>query len=227
MPKLALGPVKVVPPVKVGLALAWMVRLSAMVTPLSVPPELVKLRAPAATVPRQQARAIPARAVVSWVLYDLANTIFSMGVVSLYFSLYVRDEVGPQRADSVYGVITTVSMGIIFVISPLLDPAMWRWGWQMLMNCNERAYALNKSRMVRLAEYSRDCLKDLRAEYDMAVVLITHEMDIAEHGTRFVKFRDGRIQIDPLITHVMPLERINEAFDLMHSGESIRSVVTF
>jgi UMF1 family MFS transporter len=65
-------------------------------------------------------RVIPRRAVVSWVFYDLANTIFSMGVVSLYFSLYVRDEVGAQRADSVYGIITTISMGIIFIISPLL-----------------------------------------------------------------------------------------------------------
>lgn len=37
----------------------------------------------------------------------------------------------------------------------------------------------------------------------------------------------GRIQIDPLITHTMPLARINEAFDLMHAGESIRSVVTY
>jgi UMF1 family MFS transporter len=63
---------------------------------------------------------IPRSSVVSWILYDLANTIFSMGVVSLYFSLYVRDEVGPQRADSVYGVITAISMGIIFIISPLL-----------------------------------------------------------------------------------------------------------
>jgi S-(hydroxymethyl)glutathione dehydrogenase/alcohol dehydrogenase len=40
-------------------------------------------------------------------------------------------------------------------------------------------------------------------------------------------YMDGRIEIDPLITHVMPLERINEAFELMHTGESIRSVVTF
>jgi S-(hydroxymethyl)glutathione dehydrogenase/alcohol dehydrogenase len=40
-------------------------------------------------------------------------------------------------------------------------------------------------------------------------------------------YMDGRIAIDPLITHVLPLERINDAFDLMHSGESIRSVVTF
>ena len=63
---------------------------------------------------------VPRRAVVSWVLYDLANTIFSMGVVSLYFSLYVRDQVGAERADGVYSVATAVSMALIFVISPLL-----------------------------------------------------------------------------------------------------------
>jgi S-(hydroxymethyl)glutathione dehydrogenase/alcohol dehydrogenase len=40
-------------------------------------------------------------------------------------------------------------------------------------------------------------------------------------------YMDGKIDIDSLITHVMPVERINEAFDLMHAGESIRSVVTF
>jgi len=40
-------------------------------------------------------------------------------------------------------------------------------------------------------------------------------------------YMDGKINIDDLITHVMPLDDINKAFDLMHSGESIRSVVTF
>ena len=50
------------------------------------------------------------------------------------------------------------------VIRPLLDPAMWRWGLAMLANCTERAYAINKNRMVPIAEYSRDCLKALRAE---------------------------------------------------------------
>lgn len=40
-------------------------------------------------------------------------------------------------------------------------------------------------------------------------------------------YMDGRINIDDLITHVLPIEQINEAFDLMHQGESIRSVVTF
>ena len=40
-------------------------------------------------------------------------------------------------------------------------------------------------------------------------------------------YMDGKINIDDLITHVLPLERINEAFDLMHAGTSIRTVVTF
>jgi len=40
-------------------------------------------------------------------------------------------------------------------------------------------------------------------------------------------YMDGKINIDDLITHVMPLEDINKAFDLMHEGKSIRSVVTF
>ena len=40
-------------------------------------------------------------------------------------------------------------------------------------------------------------------------------------------YMDGKINIDDLITHTMPLENINNAFDLMHEGKSIRSVVTF
>ena len=40
-------------------------------------------------------------------------------------------------------------------------------------------------------------------------------------------YMEGKIDIDSLITHTMPLERINEAFDLMHRGESIRSVVIY
>ena len=40
-------------------------------------------------------------------------------------------------------------------------------------------------------------------------------------------YMDGKINIDDLITHTMPLDRINDAFDLMHEGKSIRSVVTF
>ncbi|WP_338845348.1 D-amino acid dehydrogenase [Massilia sp. W12] len=56
------------------------------------------------------------------------------------------------------------------VIRPSLDPKMWAWVWQMLMNCNHSAYERNKGRMVRLAEYSRDCMialrKEIAIEYD-------------------------------------------------------------
>ena len=40
-------------------------------------------------------------------------------------------------------------------------------------------------------------------------------------------YMQGKIQIDPMITHVMPLAEINNAFELMKRGESIRGVVTF
>ena len=62
------------------------------------------------------------------------------------------------------------------VIKPMLDPAMWRWGLSMLRNCTEARYRVNKGRMVRLAEYSRDCLKELRAEIGI-------QYDDREQGT--------------------------------------------
>ena len=40
-------------------------------------------------------------------------------------------------------------------------------------------------------------------------------------------YMDGKIEIDPMITHTMGLEDINKAFDLMHEGKSIRSVVVY
>ncbi|KAF1021749.1 MAG: D-amino acid dehydrogenase 1 [Paracidovorax wautersii] len=47
-----------------------------------------------------------------------------------------------------------------------LDGSLWqlRWMAQMLRNCNASSYALNKERMTRVAEYSRDCLRQLRAD---------------------------------------------------------------
>jgi D-amino-acid dehydrogenase len=50
------------------------------------------------------------------------------------------------------------------VIWPKLDPVMWIWLLKLLRNCTEARYAVNKSRMIPIAEYSRDCLRALRAE---------------------------------------------------------------
>jgi len=50
------------------------------------------------------------------------------------------------------------------VIQPGLDPRQYLWLLRMLRNCMTQRYAINKARMLRLAEYSRDCLDELRAE---------------------------------------------------------------
>lgn len=50
------------------------------------------------------------------------------------------------------------------VIRPKLDPVMWVWLLKMLRNCTSARYAVNKSRMIPIAEYSRDCLRALRSE---------------------------------------------------------------
>jgi D-amino-acid dehydrogenase len=55
-----------------------------------------------------------------------------------------------------------------FVLWPQLDQGLYRWLGQMLANCNVAAYGTNKGRMVRLAEYSRDVLRDLRDETGIA-----------------------------------------------------------
>jgi D-amino-acid dehydrogenase len=54
------------------------------------------------------------------------------------------------------------------VLWPQLEGGLYRWLGQMLANCTEAAYATNKARMVRLAEYSRDSLRELRAETGIA-----------------------------------------------------------
>lgn len=107
------------------------------------------------------------------------------------------------------------------VIRPKLDPAMWSWCLKLLANANEASYQLNKSRMVRVAEYSRDCLKALRAEtgitYDertqgtLQVFRTQKQMDAAgydmavleRYGVPFSLFdRDGLTSVEPALAHV-------------------------
>lgn len=54
------------------------------------------------------------------------------------------------------------------VLRPTADPAMWVWLLRMLGNCTSKRYAINKARMVPLAEYSRDRLRELRVETGIA-----------------------------------------------------------
>jgi D-amino-acid dehydrogenase len=54
------------------------------------------------------------------------------------------------------------------VIRPVVDPHMWAWVFRMLRNCTAARYAVNKARMVPIAEYSRDRLRELRAAAGIA-----------------------------------------------------------
>jgi D-amino-acid dehydrogenase len=69
-------------------------------------------------------------------------------------------------------------------IWPLISPTMWKWGAQMLSNCNPERYAVNKARMVRVSNYSRDVMPELIAETGI-------EYDGREQGTLQL-FRDEK-----------------------------------
>ncbi|MDD2880556.1 MAG: D-amino acid dehydrogenase [Rhodoferax sp.] len=92
------------------------------------------------------------------------------------------------------------------VIKPMLDPAMWRWGMSMLRNCTEARYRVNKGRMVRLAEYSRDCLKELRAEIGI-------QYDDRDQGTLQL-FRTQK-QLDGTAKDIEILKQYNVPYQLL------------
>lgn len=60
----------------------------------------------------------PLRAVASWILYDLANTIYALGILSLFLPIWVVTVMGGRDID--YSIALSISMGIILVLSPLL-----------------------------------------------------------------------------------------------------------
>ncbi len=84
------------------------------------------------------------------------------------------------------------------VVRARLDPAMWCWMARMLMNCSAQRYEINKTRMVRLAEYSRDRLVELRGATGIAY-------DERSQGTLQV-FRDQR-QLDEAAHDIAVLRR--------------------
>ncbi len=106
-------------------------------------------------------------------------------------------------------------------IWPLVSPTMWAWGAQMLMNCNERAYTTNKSRMVRVSNYSRDSLPELieetgieydgRAQGTLQLFRTQYQLDhshadqdiLTEFNSPFeVLDRDGCIAVEPALGEV-------------------------
>jgi D-amino-acid dehydrogenase len=92
------------------------------------------------------------------------------------------------------------------------DLPMLRWTTAMLGNCTKRAYALNKSRMVRLAEYSRDCLIDLRRSTGIAY-------DERSRGTLQL-FREQR-QLDGIDKDIAVLRADGVPFEVLDTAGCI------
>ncbi len=99
------------------------------------------------------------------------------------------------------------------VIRPQLDMAMIRWGLAMLRNCTAARYEINKGRMVRLAEYSRDCLRELRAATGI-------EYDQRTQGTLQL-FRTQK-QLDGTGADIEVLKRYGVRFALLDRAGCIR-----
>ncbi|MBT2790817.1 D-amino acid dehydrogenase [Paraburkholderia strydomiana] len=85
-----------------------------------------------------------------------------------------------------------------------------QWMWQMLQNCTESRYAVNKGRMVRLAEYSRDCLQALRAETG-----IQYE---GRTGGTLQVFRTQQ-QFDGAAKDIAVLREANVPYELLSAAE--------
>lgn len=98
-------------------------------------------------------------------------------------------------------------------IRPTADPAQYRWMWQMLRNCTSSRYAVSKARMVRLAEYSRDCLEELRRELGL-------EYEQRTLGTTQL-FR-SRAQLDGAARDIAILEQYGVAYELLDRDGIIR-----
>jgi D-amino-acid dehydrogenase len=99
------------------------------------------------------------------------------------------------------------------VIRPTVDLNLVRWGLAMLRNCTSARYELNKGRMVRLAEYSRDCLKELRAQTGIAY-------DERMQGT--LQLFRTQAQLDGTAADIAILKRYGVGFELLDRDGCIR-----
>ena len=100
------------------------------------------------------------------------------------------------------------------VVHPRLDPLMWRWMLQTLFNCTSRRYTLNKSRMVPISDYSRDCLRRLRADTGISY-------DHRSQGT--LQLFRKQSQLDSVDKDITVLREYGVRFELLDRNGCIRA----
>jgi D-amino-acid dehydrogenase len=98
------------------------------------------------------------------------------------------------------------------VVRPTFDVAQWRWIAHMLRNCTSARYAINKSRMVPLAEYSRDALRELRA---------TTGIQYEERSLGTLQLFRTSKQLDGAADDVAVLKQVGVAFEVLDAAGCI------
>ncbi|HEY5717453.1 MAG TPA: D-amino acid dehydrogenase, partial [Motiliproteus sp.] len=94
-------------------------------------------------------------------------------------------------------------------IQPLIDASMWKWMVQMLANCSADKYGVNKERMMRLAEYSRDCFIELRKATEISY-------ENRSQGTLQI-FRTEK-QVKDSAKDIEVLERCNVPYEVLDTA---------
>ncbi len=100
------------------------------------------------------------------------------------------------------------------VVRPQADPLMWRWIIQMLRNCTSARYAINKARMVGVAEYSRDSLRALRAD-----IGITYD----ERSLGTLQLFRKQSQLDAIGGDLNVLRQYNVPFEVLDRDGCVRA----
>ncbi|MDC4996498.1 D-amino acid dehydrogenase [Acinetobacter baumannii] len=93
-----------------------------------------------------------------------------------------------------------------------LDGSMWQLQWmaQMLKNCNPQSYAVNKERMMRVAEYSRDCLRELRKDTGI------HYENRAKGTLQLFR---KEVQMEAVQRDISVLEECGVSYELLNGNE--------
>lgn len=98
-----------------------------------------------------------------------------------------------------------------------IDGSLWQlsWMWQMLQNCNLHSYTINKERLMRISEYSRDCLRKLRADTNIQY----------EHRTQgTLQLFRTQAQLDAVGKDVQVLQECGVAYELFENAQDLTKV---
>jgi len=140
-----------------------------------------------------QARRLARLNIISWALYDLANTVFSMNIISLYFSLWVVNVMGGTDAD--YGNANALSMLLMFLSAPILGALSDQVGRRMPFLVATSLLCVGFTAMLGVGSLTLSLLFFIIANYMFQAGLIFYDSLLPEVSTEENRGRIGGLGI--------------------------------